>query len=211
MKLRCPFCGGEGELPQFTRAEELLALDRASTTFGEDWPLVREYLECFRPPSGQALQVKKLLRLARDFWQMWHSCQFEVNRAWYAVGREEFREALRLTCNQVSYGLTNHNYLKKVLMAAARQTSQRREREFRKRETGLRTEDWGRVSGLGAADLIPDPVDLGDDPIWQKEFFRLGKEARRPGLSPEAREAAGAALRAHLAKKSKDSTADERG
>lgn len=188
MKLRCPACGAEGSLEEFSQAADLLNLSKAAAAFGEDWPLGLEYLNCFRGQPGRALQAKKLLRLARELWQMWGQGRFEFNRQWYRVGREEFREALRNTCNQVGHGLTNHNYLKKVLLAAAEKTSQREERELREREEGLRT--GMRTTGEA-------PV-LQEDPEWRATAVELSRAVRR-ARTPEAKAAAQKAYQEHMA------------
>lgn len=135
MKLRCPDCGFEEELPHFTRAEELLALDRAAAAFGDAWPLMREYLKCFR--GKRPLTADKMLRLTREIYPIYQSGKFKFDAVAYVVDRPEFLEALRSTCNQVKPPLTNHHYLFRVLTGAARETSQRRERELKDREKGL--------------------------------------------------------------------------
>ena len=187
LKLLCPACGTEITLEQLGQAGDLLALHRAAGAFGADWGLVREYLDLFK--GQRALKIAKLVRLAREVWEMWHTGRFAVGGAWYRIGREEFREALRATCNQVSAGLTNHNYLKKVLIAAAEKTSRREERELREREEGLRT------TGEGACPTVPP-----DDPEWTAEFIRLNQRLRQ-ARTPAAKAAAKAELAAFTAPK----------
>ena len=194
LRLRCPACGAEYRLDEATRATDLLALDRAAAAFGADWPLVKEYLDCFRSAGGDACLTKvraaKRLRLAREIWKMWEAGNFSIGGVWYRIGRPEFREALRATCNQVSPGLTNHNYLKKVLVAAASMTSQREERELREREEGLRATEGSRTTGC-------KPVQPGggepEDPGYRAELARLGRAVRQ-AKGPEGREAAKAAM-----------------
>jgi hypothetical protein len=188
MKLRCPACGAEIKLREAGQAAELQALDGASVAFGADWELVKEYLDCFQ--GKREMKVAKRLRLARELWEMWKDGKFAVGGVWYRIGREEFREALRATCNQVSPGLTNHNYLKKVLVAAAEKASRREERELREREEGLRTTGWKPV-------LPEEDGDMPDDPAWRAEFLRLNRAVGR-ARTPEAREAAKAALEAFM-------------
>jgi hypothetical protein len=190
MKLRCPACGAEATLEQMTQAADLLALDKAQAAFGGDWPLVKEYLDCFSKEHRQdacatKMKVAKRLRLARELWTMWEAGRFAVGGAWYRIGREEFREALRTTCNQVAAGLTNHNYLKKVLVAAAEKTSQREERELREKEASLRT--------TGCKPVLPEEGDK--DPAYRAELTRLGRLVRQ-ARTPEAQAAAKAAMTA---------------
>jgi hypothetical protein len=187
-KLKCPACGTEVTLEQLIQTADLERLGQAQAAFGENWDLVREYLDCFRPPSGKPLQVKKLLRLAREVWEMWRPGRFEYGRQEYGVGREEFREALRATCNQVERGLTNHNYLKKVLLAAAEKTSQRLERELREREESLR--------GAGCKPVPPEEG-LPTAPAWWARLTELGR-AVRLAKTPEEKAEASKNYREHL-------------
>lgn len=187
MEFICPACGAEVSLEQLSQAGDLLALHRAAAAFGADWGLVREYLDLFR--GRRALKIAKLVRLAREVWEMWHTGRFAVGGVWYRIGREEFREALRATCNQAAAGLTSHNYLKKVLIAAAEKTSRREERELREREAQGRNSPSPRPSparGEGEAE---------EDSAWTKEFLHLNR-ARRQARTPAAKAAAQAALAA---------------
>jgi hypothetical protein len=194
LKLRCPACGAEIRLGEASQAAELQALDGAAVAFAGDWLLVKEYLDCFQ--GKKEMTVAKRLRLARELWEMWKDGRFSIGGAWYRIGREEFREALRTTCNQVAPGLTNHNYLKKVLVAAAEKTSQRQERELRAREESLRAGGL-RTAGGDACATMPREDELPDDPEWRKEFLRLNRAVGRARTS-EARAAAKAALEQHL-------------
>jgi hypothetical protein len=203
VKLRCPACGAEISLDQAAQAADLLSMDKAAAAFGADWQLVGEYLDGFRSSPASPLALKKRLRLAREVWSMWESGKFAIGGAWYMVGREEFREALRVTCNQVGSGLSNHNYLKKVLVGAAEQTSQRQERELREREEGLMTTGRMPVPRRGDPAGRPERVAGGaedrlpDDPAWRAEANRLGRQIRR-AKTPEARAAAKAVYEEHL-------------
>lgn len=192
LKLRCPACGAEFRLDEGTQAADLLALDQAAAAFGTDWDLFKEYLDCFQ--GQRKMKAGKRLRLARELWAMWEAGNFSIGGAWYRIGRPEFREALRATCNQVSAtGLTNHNYLKKVLVAAAEKTSRREERELREKEEGL------RMAGGDARPTVP-LGEKGKDPAWRAELTRLGQAVRR-AKTPEARAEAKAACETFLKKK----------
>ncbi|MCL4500845.1 MAG: hypothetical protein M1438_03190, partial [Deltaproteobacteria bacterium] len=167
IKLICPACGHEAGLEHFTQAAGLLALDRAAAAFGEDWPLIKEYSGLF---GGQRpLKLDKRLRVIREIFKIYKSGQFEFNRAWYRVGRPEFLEALKSTCNQVTPPLSNHHYLFTVLKKAAQQTSRRQEREFREREDGL------RFAGRDATDqeAVPELAAKLDDPQWRAQASEL--------------------------------------
>lgn len=193
MKLRCPACGTGFKLSEAAQAADLQELDKLAAGFGGDWPLIREYLGCFK--GKREMKADKVLRLTQEVQEMWHTGKICLGGCWYQVGREEFREALRLTCNQVTPPLTNHNYLRKVLMAAAEKTSKRLERELREKEEGLRSAGQ-RPAPL---DALPARGEGGeDDPEWRREHLRLLKELRlAQRLGPEQKARAEAALREH--------------
>jgi hypothetical protein len=180
------------DLDQATQASELLALDSLARRYGEDWPLVSEYLELFRRRPDGPLNVKVRIRLLYDLLAMWSGGKFEFNRQWYSVGREEFREALSQVCSRGLKALTNHNYLKAVLTSAAQETSKRLEKEFKEREKGLRTEDRG-----------PETEIVPDDPQWREINSRLSRAVRQ-AKTPAAQRMAAAALKAHLEGKTND-------
>jgi hypothetical protein len=188
-KLTCPACGAEVTLEQLNQAAEVVALAKAQAAWGDDWRLIKEYLDLFK--GKHSLKITKLVRLAREVWKMWQAGGFELGQDYYRVGREEFRQALQTTCNQASPGLTNHNYLKKVLVGAAEQTSRRQERELREKEDGLRS------TGPRTPGCKPGPPEE-DNPEWTAEFLRLNR-AVRLARTPEARAEAKAALEQHLA------------
>lgn len=201
MKLKCPACGAEATLEQMTQAADLLALAKAQAAFGDDWPLVAEYLDGFRRADVSSatdarptrpLMVKKLLRLAREVWAMWQPWRFTYGRQEFSVGRAEFREALAGVANRDLRGLTSHNYLKKALMAAAEKTSQRRERELREKEEQLRRRTTGET---------PVPLDARPTaaPEWLAQAKYLGQAVRR-AKTPEARAEAQTRYREYLEK-----------
>ena len=198
-KLRCPVCGAEIGLREAGQAAELQALDKAAAAFGTDWGLVKEYLDCFQ--GKRDMKLAKRLRLAREVWEMWQAGRFAVGGVWYRIGREEFRKALRATCNQVSAGLTNHNYLKKVLVAAAEKTSRREERKLRAREDGLRNSPSPQPSPARGEGEVED------DPEWTAEFIRLSR-ALRQARTPAAKERARAELEAFKTKGKADAHQD---
>lgn len=195
MKLRCPACGAEIKLSEASQAAELQALDKAAAAYGADWPLFNEYIDRFQ--GKREMKAAKRLRLARELWEMWKAGRFSIGGVWYRIGREEFREALRTTCNQVAAGLTNHNYLKKVLIAAAEKTSRREERELRERENRL------RMAGGDARPTGPQEA----DPAYRAEIVRLG-QALRQARTPEAKAAARATMEAFMSERGSDAQED---
>jgi len=183
-------------------AADLLALERAARAFGADWPLISEYLDCFKPASGKEMTAKRRLRLAREIWRLWEPGQFQFGREFYRVGREEFREALSTTINQVRPPLTGHNYLKKVLLGAAEQTSRRKERELREKEERLRSGVRGQGSGARGVEVLEIMEDLPgppEDEAWRKEFARINRLLLR-ARDPETRSTLQAEMEMHLQK-----------
>ncbi len=193
MKLRCPACGANIDLDQAAREADLEALVKAAAAFGADWQLISEYLDAFRARREGSLALKKRLRLAREVWEIYHSGRFSLERRQYQVGRPEFLTALAQVCNRELAGLKNHNYLKRVLVGAAEETSRRRERELRHKEEQLR-------AGVREAEA-PAEEEEPPSPEWRKEFRRLLKESTRPGLTPKRRAEIQAQTREHLKKR----------
>ncbi len=193
MKLKCPLCGASFDLAQAEAGGLLADLARAEAAFGPDWPLVSEYLDGFKARPDGRLALKKRLRLARELWGMWEKGRFCVGGVWYEIGREEFRAALANVANRELTGLKNHNYLKEVLKAAARETSRRKERELQDWEDNARSGFRGNKPV--AAPEKPD--DLPTDPAWRKKLSRLLWASLK---GPKAdRERARVAYQEHLA------------
>ncbi|OPX18732.1 MAG: hypothetical protein BZ151_13145 [Desulfobacca sp. 4484_104] len=199
MKLRCPACGSEFDLDQAVKDRDLEELIQRAARFGEDWALISEYLDGFRLRRDGALSIKKRLRLVKEVWEMWSTCRLKWGKEEYLIGRQEFREALTQVCNRELLGLKNHNYLKQVLKAAARQTSVRLEKERRDREERLGA-GWrdspssqsslSRGAGKGEEEHRQDAGATDMGPEERKEFGQLLKESLDMGRSAEERAAA---------------------
>ena len=179
VKLTCPVCGAEIGLDQAGQAAELMALGRAAAAYGEDWDLVSEYLDLFRARPGGPLLLKKRLRLAREVWELWGG-SLEFDGRSYRISREEVREGLRQVCNRAPQALTNHNYLKKILVGLAQGESRKAERERRGREESLLA---GRGRPAPPAVVTPENVWRLADPGCP-ECGGRGKMIKEvPGLS----------------------------
>jgi hypothetical protein len=199
VKLRCPACGAEFGLDEGTRAAELLELDRAALAFGLDWPLVAEYLDCFRFRRDGALALKKRLRLAREVWAMWSACRFDYGGESYRVRLEDLKEALAQMGNKELLGLKNHNYLKQILRAAAAMTLKRKEKERlaweERARGGAREGKPGESDSPKSKVQGPKSKEGGEeegppqDPEWRTEFRRLNQAVIR-ARTPEEKAAA---------------------
>jgi hypothetical protein len=137
VKLTCPSCGAAIDFDQAVRGTDNEALAKAAALFGADWDLVSEYVDGFRARRDAALPFKKRLRLLREVWEMWRDCRFQFDGQEYVIGREEFKAALAQVSNRELTGLKNHNYLKQVLKAAAREYGKRVETQRIEREHQL--------------------------------------------------------------------------
>jgi hypothetical protein len=177
VKLRCPACGQDFSLDAAVKDRDLDALVKMAAQFGLDWPLVSEYLDCFRFRRDGALAVKKRLRLAREVGEMWRTCKFSFRGEHFRIGLPELRESLAEICNRELLGLKNHNYLKTILVTAAQKTSQREERELKEKEGRLRAGEKPEEPAE------PEPEALNpqvlEDPEWQAEFARLNRRLRQ--------------------------------
>jgi hypothetical protein len=205
MKLRCPVCGGEFTLDQAAQAQDLVDLSELAASFGPDWLLVAEYLDCFRYRKDGALAVKKRLRLARDMKKLFNTCMFQYGGEIYRVSLPDIKEALAQVANREMLGLKNHNYLKQILKAAAEKLSRREERVRKEREDRLRsgiTEDGRPVHRGAVPEAVGEIIGSSEppDPEWMAEFSRLNLAVIR-AKAPEEKTKARAEFQAHLKKR----------
>jgi len=179
VRLVCPVCGAEFGLEEASRSRDLLELARAAAEFGETWPPVEAYLERFRSPAGR-LTVKRRLAALEELRDMWRRGRCRFRGKEIAVGRTVLQEALvQVGAREDLRGLSNHNYLKKVLAGLAEKEAARREAT---RETFRR---------LGRREPVPD---------WERELARLNQALLRE-RDPARREALQAEMRALLERK----------
>ncbi len=121
MRLRCPECGARLTLAAAERAEAAAAMAAEAAFWGPDFPVVAEYVACFRTRPGGEVQAAKRLRLCREVREMATTGRLRYHGQDWAVRRQDLVAGLRLVANRELVGLRNHNYLKAVVVGRLRQ------------------------------------------------------------------------------------------
>ncbi|HLP30046.1 MAG TPA: hypothetical protein VK150_01715 [Geothrix sp.] len=177
MKLTCPSCGAVIDFDQAARGTEGEALAKAAALFGADWELASEYVDAFRQRRDAALALKKRLRLLREVWEIWRSGQFDYDGQVYQVGKDEIRAALAQVANRELQGLKNHNYLKQILKASAREFGKQQEEARREREHRLQA--GRRDVGADPSVCPPAEVDPEIPRLVSQSLFGKTEAARQ--------------------------------
>lgn len=153
MHAKCPNCGTKIDWREHSRSSDLREIVNLLPQFGPDYKVVYEYVELFGV-DPVSLKTKKFARLLREMAALYQSGKFTLQKTVYEISRPGIAEALRETCNrQFQAALTNHNYLKKVMIQIAERERKERsksdERRLRQRETAL-------IQGERREDPMPD-------------------------------------------------------
>lgn len=140
--IRCPKCGDKFDYREAQIEEEWIAIIRLLPSFGTHGKLVWEYIEKFGV-SPLSIKTKKMLRLFQEMAQLFERGKFTLDTRTYEISQTGIAEALKEVNNREFKGsMTNHNYLKKVMIQIAdRETHERSrddERRMRQREEKLR-------------------------------------------------------------------------
>ena len=123
--------------------------------------LVWEYAEKFR--IGPPFNAHKLVRILNEVHSFWKDGAFDYQKRRYEISRDGMAEAVRTVCNaQIKGALTNHNYLKKIMIDIAEKERGGRlkndERKLRNRESGTKDRSGG---GLGRWSVEDIPGKIG--------------------------------------------------
>ncbi|HNR13954.1 MAG TPA: hypothetical protein PKM59_11635 [Thermodesulfobacteriota bacterium] len=143
--IRCPKCGDKFDYREAQIEEEWIALIKLLPSFGGQGKLVWEYIEKFGV-TPLAIKTKKMLRLFQEMAALFERGKFTLDKRVYEISQAGIIEALKEVNNREFKGsMTNHNYLKKVMIQIAdRETHERSredERKMRQREDRLRQGD----------------------------------------------------------------------
>jgi len=116
LKIICPACSAEFKLADGTRENDLLEIARLVTMFGQDWPLIESYLNCFRTRKGLGIKLEKLRVVLEELAFIWQNKTFSLAGKSYPVSALALRKALQTMSARSDefVGFANHNYLKKV-------------------------------------------------------------------------------------------------
>jgi hypothetical protein len=135
MVLHCPVCHSKYSVDDLIREGIRDDLIDLAAFFGNVWPLVNEYVDCFRAGQWGSVGEKKKVRLLTEIKMLFEKAEFECDGKRYRTDRAAILGALRAVCDTEKYGFKNHNYLKRVLLGSR-----------------------GQGSGVGAKDFSPVQV-----------------------------------------------------
>lgn len=136
--LRCPKCRHEFNLLEASAEDDWREIIRLLPAFGTNGRLVFEYCELFGV-TPLRVKAKKLFRLLNWMARLFEEKKFTFQKREYSISGSGIQEALSIVCNRhFDTPLTEHNYLKKVMIGIAeRETKERnikREKELRRKE-----------------------------------------------------------------------------
>lgn len=142
MKAKCPRCRFEYGYTEAVVDRDLLEIIRMQADFSPHARLVFEYAELF--DATRPVKAKKLLRVLTEIREMYVPGEFVFQKSRYGISRNGIAGSLKVVCGKhFTEPLSNHNYLKKVMISMAEEEAKKRsveeERKLKEKETGLRT------------------------------------------------------------------------
>lgn len=149
MKIKCPKCRHEYPLREATREEALMEILKMRDVFAPHAKLVFEYVDLF--DTVRPIKAAKMLRLLKEISNAWQSGKVKVHKRTLTISKAGIAEAMKIVCNRTFEDpLTNHNYLKKVMVGIAEKEAENQsaqaERDLRKKEKGLMRPQAGESS-----------------------------------------------------------------
>ena len=144
MKVRCPKCRAVFYLEEAITSEIQARIVEAYNRLGPAGGPVREYLDLFRPSrNSPPLRDARFLRLLFEVIKILAEEEFTYYGRRYRINRAGIVLALEVVGRRDLYGLTGHNYLKKVMIgmlqkgeAAEPEKPARRTRDAREGQPG---------------------------------------------------------------------------
>ncbi len=166
MNFDCPHCGRKLNLLELQLDEDLSAIIAAQEVFGRHRRLVWSYLEIFgiHPLHARAKKIRVLLDQMKNVYQREG---FDYKKVKYRISQAGIAEALNIMISRhFPEPLSDHNYLKKVMISIAereaRGESREAERDMRRREERLQAgdreeagQDLAPLKGLSAMKSMP--------------------------------------------------------
>lgn len=95
-----------------------IQLGDLASRFREHWPLVSEYVDCFRPKGG-SVTLKRRVRILTELIKLFETLEFEYDGKRYRTKIRDIRWAMRWVCDAQMDAFQNHNYIKKMLINGA--------------------------------------------------------------------------------------------
>jgi hypothetical protein len=114
----CPHCAKKFNLLTGEVMGLAIQLGELAAKFGGYWPLVSEYVDCFRPKGG-SVTLKRRVRIITELAKFFETLEFELDGKRYRTKLRDISWALRWVCDAQKDGLQNHNYVKKMLVNTA--------------------------------------------------------------------------------------------
>lgn len=137
MKLKYPHCRFPYDLREAGKDEALTEIIRMQPDFGPHAALIFEYAELF--DTTRPIKAAKLLRIFKELREIYSGGRFTYHKRAYRISKKGFAEGLKMLCNKrFTEPLTNHNYLKKVLITIADKEAAGREKALIEKEKRLR-------------------------------------------------------------------------
>ena len=138
----CPYCAKKFDPMESSHDDNLRAIMGISAIFGKESPLVWAYLELFGVVPFRK-RARKLRVLMDDMKRLWELERFTYRKKEYGITRRGIAGALHtVTLHHFTDRLTNHNYLKKIMMGIAEKEAEsvgkQAERDLREKENRLR-------------------------------------------------------------------------
>jgi len=146
MNFKCPYCRKECNFMEIKADADLMAIIRLQPVFGKHSNLVWAYVELFGISPLKA-KTKKLLLLLEEMARLFQAEGFNYKKKPYRISRAGIVEALNITVHRdFPDRLTNHNYLKKIMISIAEKEDHAAGKQAEKdlRESEIRGERSGR-------------------------------------------------------------------
>lgn len=117
MKLTCPVCESKVGLGDFAASALRNELVNLAAYYGANWPLVYEYVQCYRAAQWASQRLDKTVRMLGELRKIVEGGLFEYEGKRYRIERCNVLAAMRKVADLEKFGLpTNHSYLKKVML-----------------------------------------------------------------------------------------------
>lgn len=152
MKGTCPHCGAKIDLAEVMADADFRAIMETIPLFGPHWNLVWAYLELFGVFSVAARR-KKIRVLVDEMKVLFQKETFSFKKKTYQVSRAGIADALNTTVHKhFETTLSNHNYLKMVLLGIAEQEAKTAGRQA---EADLKGKEDRLRSGIRSEESKP--------------------------------------------------------
>ncbi len=161
MKLKCRRCRSPYDLREAIKDEALVDIIRMLPAFGAQSSLIFEYVSLF--DTVRPVRPLKLLRLLKEVRDIYTAERFTYHKRAYRISKKGFAEGLKMVCNrQFETPLTNHNYLKRILINLAEKEASEREKALLERERRLRAGERPGRDVKSRGDSTNGPASIGD-------------------------------------------------